>query len=193
MLHIDYYLYLFSFENKKYHLGKYYIFTIHEPKERVIKALPYKDRIVHQWYVEEFIKPYIVPKFVNTSFACLKDKGTHRAVEQVQNQLREFKRKYEHFWILKCDIKKFFYNINPHILFNILKKWNILYAQNKLDIPHTMQRINSWIAHSSHCNSYHLQNKILNSCDFLVNSKNSENTINELINLINDDNNKIRD
>ena len=72
-----------------------------------------------------------------------------------------------------------------------VKKWNILYAQNKLDIPHTMQRINSWIAHSSHCNSYHLQNKILNSCDFLVNSKNSENTINELINLINNDNNKI--
>ena len=112
-----------NIKNKKYHLGKYYIFTIHEPKERVIKALPYKDRIVHQWYVEEFIKPYIVPKFVNTSFACLKDKGTHRAVQQVQKQLREFKRKYEHFWILKCDIKKFFYNINPHILFNILKKY----------------------------------------------------------------------
>lgn len=55
-------------KNKTYHLGNYYSFTIYEPKERLIKALPYIDRIVHQWYVEEFIKPYIVPKFINTSF-----------------------------------------------------------------------------------------------------------------------------
>lgn len=27
------------------------------------------------------------------------------------------------FWILKCDIKKFFYNINPHILIKIMKKY----------------------------------------------------------------------
>ena len=44
-----------------YKLGKYYSFRVYEPKERIIQALPYKDRIVHQWYVEEFIKPYIVP------------------------------------------------------------------------------------------------------------------------------------
>ena len=30
-----------------------------------------------------------------------------------------------------------------------------------------MQSINSWIGHSSHCNSFKLQEKILDSCDFL--------------------------
>ena len=45
-----------NIKNKKYRLGKYREFTIYEPKERIIKALPYPDRIVHQWYVEEFIK-----------------------------------------------------------------------------------------------------------------------------------------
>ena len=93
------------------------------PKERLIKALPYVDRIVHQWYIEEFIKPYIVPKFINTTYACLTDKGTHKAVLNVQNQMRIFKRNHGDFWVLKCDIRKFFYSIDPYILFNIMKKY----------------------------------------------------------------------
>ena len=110
-------------KNQTYRLGKYYTFQVHEPKEREIKALPYRDRIVHQWYVEEFIKPYIVPKFINTSFACLTNKGTHKAVDEVQSQMRIFKRNFGDFWILKCDIRKFFYSINPYILFDIIKKY----------------------------------------------------------------------
>lgn len=45
----------------KYTQGNYKTFKIYEPKERVIKALPFRDRIVQQWYIEEFIKPYILP------------------------------------------------------------------------------------------------------------------------------------
>jgi len=65
-----------NLKNKKYHLGAYHTFKIYEPKERIIEALPYVDRIVHQWYVEEFIKPYIVPKFIDTTYACLSRKGS---------------------------------------------------------------------------------------------------------------------
>ncbi|MFV0275406.1 MAG: hypothetical protein ACK5HL_04135 [Bacilli bacterium] len=43
----------------KYINGKYREFIVKEPKVRIIKSLPYKDRIVHQWYVEEFIKPFL--------------------------------------------------------------------------------------------------------------------------------------
>src|SRR5574344_1082784 len=89
-----------NIKNNKYHLGEYYAFKVYEPKERIINALPYIDRIVHQWYVEEFIKPYIVPKFIRTSFACLKNKGTHKAVTTVQKQLQIFQRENSSFWIL---------------------------------------------------------------------------------------------
>lgn len=112
-----------TLQKQNYHLGNYYKFKIYEPKERIIQALPYKDRIVHQWYVEEFIKPYIVPRFINTSFACLTNKGTHKAVQEVQKQMRIFKKNYGNFWILKCDIKKFFYSINPKILYKIMQKY----------------------------------------------------------------------
>lgn len=112
-----------NLRNNSYRLGTYFTFKVFEPKERLIQALPYRDRIVHQWYVEEFIKPYIVPKFISTTFACLSNKGTHKAVEEVQKQMRIFKRNFGDFWILKCDIRKFFYSINPTILFTIMKKY----------------------------------------------------------------------
>lgn len=109
--------------NQTYHLGRYYEFKIYEPKERVIKALPYVDRIVHQWYVEEFIKPYIVPKLISDTFACIPSRGTHRAVEQIENYMRIYKRTCPDFWILKCDIKKFFYRIHPSTLYKIMEKY----------------------------------------------------------------------
>ena len=112
-----------SITNNTYSLGNYFSFKVYEPKERTIKALPYKDRIVHQWYIEEFIKPYIIPKFINTSYACLTNRGTHKAVDKVQTYILEYTRKYGSFWILKCDIKGFFYNIDKTILYKIMQKY----------------------------------------------------------------------
>ena len=48
-----------------------------------------------------------------------------------------------------------------------IKKWNIKYKEGKLNIPLAIQSINSWIGHSSHCNSYKLTRKIVDSCNFL--------------------------
>lgn len=112
-----------NIKNKTYRLGKYRSFIVYEPKTRVINSLPYIDRVVHQWYIEEFIKPYFMPKFISTTYACLPDRGTHKAVDNVQRNLRIFKRNYGDFWILKCDIRKFFYSIDSNILFNIMKKY----------------------------------------------------------------------
>lgn len=110
-------------KENNYHLGKYREFTIYEPKERLIKSLPYRDRIVHQWYVENFIKKYIAPKFIFASFACIDTKGTHKAVDTLQVYMKKMYHKNPDFWILKCDVKKFFYNINQDILYKILCKY----------------------------------------------------------------------
>ena len=112
-----------SIKNNKYEMGKYYDFKIFEPKERTIHSLPYRDRIVHQWYVEEFIKPFIIPKFINSTFACISNRGTHKANDYIQHQMQIFKRNYGDFWVLKCDIRKFFYTIDPHILYHIMCKY----------------------------------------------------------------------
>ena len=107
----------------KYKQGKYRTFTIYEPKERVIKALPFRDRIVQQWYIEEFIKPFIIPRFIYTNCACIEDKGTLFSVNMTQKYMRKMKRLYKDYYVLKCDIKKYFYNIDKDILFNIMQKY----------------------------------------------------------------------
>ena len=107
----------------KYKLGKYKKFVIYEPKERIIKCLPYRDRIVQQWYIYEFIKPYIIPRLINSTCACIDNRGTHYAVKLVRKYLWRAKYEYGEYYILKLDIKKYFYNIDRNILFNIMKEY----------------------------------------------------------------------
>lgn len=108
-----------SLKDGTYKMGEYRVFTIYEPKERVIKSLPFNDRIVHQWYIEEFIKPYILKRFINDSYACIDKRGTHLAIKKLQKYIRENKECY----VLKCDIKKYFHSINKDILFSIMSKY----------------------------------------------------------------------
>lgn len=69
-----------------------------------------------------------------------------------------------------------------------VKTWNKLYKKNILNISNAMQSINSWLGHSSHCSSYKLQQKILNSCDFLYTNKAYEKDEQYLITLIENNN-----
>ena len=61
--------------------------------------------------------------------------------------------------LLRLDSKK---KIKKNV-----KHWNKLYYKGKLDIHQTILSLNSWLGHSSHCNSYKLKTKILNNCKFL--------------------------
>jgi len=110
-----------NIRNNRYKMGAYRSFTVYEPKERVIKALPYVDRVVHQWYVEEFIKKYIVPKFITDTYACICGRGTHKAVDCMQKYMRMAQRNYgKAYYVLKMDIKKFFYSIDHEVLLEIM-------------------------------------------------------------------------
>ena len=104
----------------KYKPGKYNSFKVYEPKERVIMASPYTDRVVHQWYVENFIKPYFVPQFILTSYAGIENRGMHKASKDVQRAMRQAKSKWKEYYILKMDVTKYFQNIDKRILWDIL-------------------------------------------------------------------------
>lgn len=105
-----------------YKHGGYHTFKIYEPKERNIMASEYKDRVVHQWYVENFIEPYFVPQFISTSYACVKNRGMHKASSDVQVAMRKSKQNWNNYYILKMDVTKYFQNIDKRILWNILKR-----------------------------------------------------------------------
>ena len=51
-----------------------------------------------------------------------------------------------------------------------ISNWNKQWAKGTLNITYCLQSLNSWLAHSSHCNSYNLQKKMLSRCNFLYNT-----------------------
>ena len=81
---------LFNLKNNTYRLGKYREFIIYEPKKRVIKSLPYKDRIVHQWYIYEFIKPFVISRFIKNTYACVDGRETHLCVSDTQKVYEKY-------------------------------------------------------------------------------------------------------
>jgi len=96
----------------------YKVFSIYEPKERIIKAPYLEDRIVHHALLLAVGKT-LDRRMVENSYACRIGKGTHKASEKLQSNLIAYKNKG---YCLKIDIKKYFYNINHEVLFSILKK-----------------------------------------------------------------------
>lgn len=109
--------------NNSYKSSKYREFIIYEPKKRTIKALPFRDRIVHQWYIEEFIKPYIVPRFIDDSYACIIGKGTHQATLKLNKYMRIMNNRYGDYYIIKFDISKYFESIDKKVLYEIMCKY----------------------------------------------------------------------
>ncbi len=107
--------------SRRYRVGEYIRFKVYEPKERAISAPRIKDKVV-QFAVHNVLYQVYKPVFIKTSFACQIGKGTHAAVDQVQHFLRLCKWKYGTGWILKMDVKKFFYSIDRDILKRILRK-----------------------------------------------------------------------
>lgn len=103
-----------------YRPGGYREFTIYEPKKRLIKAAPYRDRVVHQWYVGNFIKPVFGPAFIYDSYACLEGKGMHRAAYRVQEFLWQANQLWDDPYVLKGDVKSYFFSIDHDILYNII-------------------------------------------------------------------------
>ncbi len=109
--------------DRKYMHGAYHAFNISDPKPRNIHKATVRDRLLHHLLYQE-LYPYFDKHFIHDSYSCRVQKGTHRAM----NQFRAFARKVSQnntrtCWILKCDIRKFFANIDHDILKNILARY----------------------------------------------------------------------
>ncbi|OQB13400.1 MAG: Group II intron-encoded protein LtrA [Candidatus Omnitrophica bacterium ADurb.Bin205] len=102
-------------KEKNYNHGQYRVFTVYDPKERKIAAAPFRDRVVHH-AAHDVIEPLIDKTFVYHSFACRKNKGTHKAIDWAQKFLKL------NAFCFHGDIKKYFFSIDRAILKDILRK-----------------------------------------------------------------------
>ena len=62
--------------------------------QRKIEKSRYIDRIVHRWLVDNILKPYYLPRFIYTSYACIDKRGMHKACLDVQKRMRKHKLLY---------------------------------------------------------------------------------------------------
>jgi len=107
---------------KTYAHGGYQAFKINDPKPRDIHKANVYDRLVHR-AIYRILYPYFDRKFIFDSYSCRNKKSTHRAICRLVDFSRKVsKNNTRNCWILKCDIRKFFANIDHKILKSILAK-----------------------------------------------------------------------
>jgi len=101
---------------------KYIEFKVFDPKERVIHAPRYRDKIV-QHLLNNVLSPYFNARFIPDSYACIVNRGNQKAVLQLQHYMYCAETNYgSEYYVIKADIKKFFYTIDRMILKLILGK-----------------------------------------------------------------------
>ncbi len=109
--------------SKTYEHGGYYDFFINDPKPRHIHKASVRDRLLHH-AIYRILYPFFDRTFIADSFSCRINKGTHKALDRFRGFASEVsKNNTKTCWILKCDIRKFFENIDHKILIDILKSY----------------------------------------------------------------------
>jgi hypothetical protein len=96
-------------QTQTYQPGGYDSFFIHEPKQRLISAAPFPDRVVHHALCN-VIEPLFERSFIEDSFANRVGKGTHKARDRCQAYARRFR------YVLACDVRQFFPSLDHAIL-----------------------------------------------------------------------------
>lgn len=94
---------------ESYQPSGYREFRIYDPRERLISAAPYRDRVLHHALCN-VLEPLLQRRFVYDSYSCQTGKGTQLGRERA----RRFTNRYR--YVLKCDVAKFFQSIDHAIL-----------------------------------------------------------------------------
>ena len=109
-------------EEKTYSHGGYQEFYVRDPKVRHIHKACVKDRVVHH-LTSKVLEEIFDPTFYPHSYSCRKGKGTHKAVQTFIGMARKAsKNNTSNLFVLKCDIRKFFANVDHEVLIKLLRK-----------------------------------------------------------------------
>ncbi len=129
----------------KYKMSGYYEFYVYEPKQRLVKSCHFKDKVVQQALCEEIVKPKISKILIKDNYASQPGKGTHFGLDRLSGFMRSyyFSRKNKLIlkfkeggkypskealkwctegYVLKCDIRKFFYNIRHDVIKSMIAR-----------------------------------------------------------------------
>jgi len=104
-----------DFLDNNYTPGPLRTFEIKDPKWRKISAAPFRDRVAHH-VLCNIVEPFFERRYIYHSYACRKEKGTHKAIDQAQSYCQKYR------YYLKLDIRSFFASIDHDVIMNILER-----------------------------------------------------------------------
>ena len=81
-----------------------------------------QDKIINHLVARHILYPAILPCLLDVNVASRKGLGTSKGIRLYKNFHRICKVKYNTYYVLKCDISKFFASINHEILKEKLRK-----------------------------------------------------------------------
>ena len=102
-----------------YRPGMPHEFRIFDPKERLISALPFVDRVA-QHALCAVIGPIFEATLLPRAFACRPGKGTHAAAMSVQADMRRLTRDDGQLYALKTDFSRYFASIEHAALWQLI-------------------------------------------------------------------------
>ena len=109
--------------NNQYYHGRYEAFRINDPKPRNIHKSQVRDRLLHHAVYRQ-LYPFFDRIFITDSFSCRINKATYKAIKKFRKfYLKESLNDTRTCWVLKCDIRKFFENINHQVILDILGQY----------------------------------------------------------------------
>lgn len=109
-------------KQKTWRPDPYISFYVRDPKLRHIHKATVRDRVFNQALFRVLYQ--IFDKgFVTDSYSCRKEKGTHRGVLKLKSYILKISRNYTRpAFALKCDVRKFFDNIDHTVLLRLIKR-----------------------------------------------------------------------
>ena len=111
-----------TLKNKEYKPGKLNVFEIYEPKKRRIVSQEMNDKLVNHLVARYILYPSILPCLIDENVASRKNMGTNKGIKLANKYRKICNIKYKRYYILKCDISKFFASIDNYKLKEKLKK-----------------------------------------------------------------------
>ncbi len=101
-----------TLKNRAYKPGKLNVFEIYEPKKRRIVSQEMKDKLINHLVARFILYPSIMPCLIDANVASRKNMGTNKGIALADKYRRICNIKYKRYYILKCDISKFFASID---------------------------------------------------------------------------------
>lgn len=103
-------------------IGNYHYFTIYDPKQRIICAANFQERVLHH-AIMNVCHPYFERNLIDHTYATRPQKGVYSAVEYARSALRRYS------CVAKLDVRKYFDSVSHDVLKSALRR---LFKDEKL-------------------------------------------------------------